>query len=78
MKKLIVTPSQTVGPFYHFALDRPEASAAIVGVTSAAELRAIIAASHQPSPRLDWTALSLDDTAALDPRTWAAPVSSAA
>lgn len=24
MKKLIVTPSQTVGPFYHFALDRPE------------------------------------------------------
>jgi protocatechuate 3,4-dioxygenase alpha subunit len=24
MKKLIATPSQTVGPFYHFALDRPE------------------------------------------------------
>jgi protocatechuate 3,4-dioxygenase, alpha subunit len=23
-KKLIATPSQTVGPFYHFALDRPE------------------------------------------------------
>jgi protocatechuate 3,4-dioxygenase alpha subunit len=24
MKKRIATPSQTVGPFYHFALDRPE------------------------------------------------------
>jgi protocatechuate 3,4-dioxygenase alpha subunit len=24
MKKLVATPSQTVGPFYHFALDRPE------------------------------------------------------
>jgi protocatechuate 3,4-dioxygenase alpha subunit len=23
-KKLVATPSQTVGPFYHFALDRPE------------------------------------------------------
>lgn len=62
-----------------FALDRPEASAAIVGVTSAAELRAIVAASHQPSPRLDWAALSLDDLTALDPRAWAqTPVSSAA
>lgn len=58
-----------------FALDRPEASAVIVGVASAAELRAVIAASHQPSPRLDWATLSLDDTTALDPRQW---VSSAA
>jgi protocatechuate 3,4-dioxygenase, alpha subunit len=24
MKRLTATPSQTVGPFYHFALDRPE------------------------------------------------------
>lgn len=58
-----------------FALDRPEASAVIVGVASAAELRAVIAASHQPAPKLDWTALSLDDRTALDPRQW---VSSAA
>ena len=58
-----------------FALDRPEASAVIVGVASAAELRAVIAASHQPSAGLDWAALSLDDTTALDPRQW---VSSAA
>ena len=53
-----------------FALDRPEATAVIVGVASAAELRAVIAASHQPSPRLDWAALSLNDTTALDPRRW--------
>mgnify|MGYP001159297373 CR=1 FL=1 len=53
-----------------FALDRPEASAVVVGVASAAELRAVIAASYQPSPRLDWSALSLDDTTALDPRLW--------
>lgn len=53
-----------------FAMDRPEASAVIVGVASAAELRAVIAASYQPAPRLDWTALSLEDRTALDPRQW--------
>lgn len=58
-----------------FALDQTEASSVIVGVASAAELRAVVAASHMPSPRLDWAALSLDDPAALDPRQW---ISSAA
>ena len=63
-----------------YALDRPEAARVIVGVTSAAELRAILAASYQPSPRLDWSALALDDAGALDPRTWDArpAISSAA
>jgi len=51
-----------------FALSRPEAAAVIVGVTSAAELRAVLAASNAPPPRLDWSALALDDAAALDPR----------
>lgn len=55
-----------------FALNRPEASAAIVGVASAAELRAILAAAAAPTPSLDWAALSLDDPLALDPRAWAA------
>ncbi|NEX94743.1 aldo/keto reductase [Caulobacter sp. 17J65-9] len=54
-----------------FALDRPEASAAIVGVTSAAELRAVLAAACAPSPKLDWSALALDHPRALDPRLWA-------
>jgi len=48
-----------------FALNRPEASAVIVGVSSAAELRAVIAAASAPPPALDWSALGLDDPAAL-------------
>lgn len=53
-----------------FAQTRPEVSAAIIGVTSAAELRAIIAASNAPVPDLDWSALALDHPRALDPRRW--------
>jgi aryl-alcohol dehydrogenase-like predicted oxidoreductase len=53
-----------------FAQTRAEASAVIVGVASAAELRALIAASHAPVPDLDWSALSLDHPVALDPRLW--------
>ncbi|HYE43347.1 MAG TPA: aldo/keto reductase [Caulobacteraceae bacterium] len=53
-----------------FAQTRPEASTAVVGVTSAAELRAILAASHAPVPDLDWASLALDDPRALDPRRW--------
>ena len=55
-----------------FALNRPEASAVVVGVTSAAELRAVLAAAAAPAPTLDWAALRLDDPLALDPRQWAA------
>jgi aryl-alcohol dehydrogenase-like predicted oxidoreductase len=55
-----------------FALARPEASAVVVGVTSAAELRAIVAAAAAPAPDLDWGSLSLDHSLALDPHLWAA------
>ncbi len=55
-----------------FALNRPEASAVIVSVASAAELRAVLAAAAAPSPTLDWDALRLDDPAALNPQIWAA------
>jgi aryl-alcohol dehydrogenase-like predicted oxidoreductase len=55
-----------------FALGRPEASAVVVGVASAAELRAILAAAAAPSPALDWAGLALDPTIALDPQLWAA------
>ena len=55
-----------------FALSRPEASAVVVGVTSAAELRAILAASAAPSPQLDWDRFALDHPLALDPHLWAA------
>jgi len=55
-----------------FALSRPEASSVIVGVTSAAELSAIIAAALSPPPDLDWDDMALDDAAANDADRWAA------
>ncbi len=48
-----------------FALNRPEASAVVVGAGSAAELRAVVAAACAPLPDLDWSALALDDPAVL-------------
>jgi aryl-alcohol dehydrogenase-like predicted oxidoreductase len=54
-----------------FALSRPEASSVIVGVASAAELQAIIAAALSPPPDLDWTEMALDEAAALDADRWA-------
>jgi aryl-alcohol dehydrogenase-like predicted oxidoreductase len=54
-----------------FALSRPEAASIIVGVASAAELQAIIAAALSPPPDLDWDEMALDDEAALDADSWA-------
>jgi len=55
-----------------FALTRPEASAVLVGIASAAEMSAVVAAAMSPPPDLDWDEMALDDPAALDPRAWAA------
>jgi aryl-alcohol dehydrogenase-like predicted oxidoreductase len=55
-----------------FALSRPEAAAVIVGVTSAPELQAIVAAAMSPPPDLDWNDMALDDPVALDPHRWVA------
>lgn len=52
-----------------FALTRPEATAVLVGVTSAAEMTAIVAAAMSPPPELDWDEMALDDPDAL---AWAA------
>jgi aryl-alcohol dehydrogenase-like predicted oxidoreductase len=49
-----------------FALSLEWARYVIVGVASAAELRAVIAAAAAPTPRLDWSDLGLDDAEALD------------
>ena len=49
-----------------FALARPEASTVIVGVTTAAELQAVVAAAASPPPELDWDHMALEDAAALD------------
>jgi len=48
-----------------FALTRPEASAVLVGVTSAAEMTAVVAAAMSPPPELDWDEMALDDPDAL-------------
>jgi aryl-alcohol dehydrogenase-like predicted oxidoreductase len=55
-----------------FALSRPEAAAVLVGVSSAAEMSAVVAAAMSPPPDLDWDEMALDDPEALDPRAWAA------
>ena len=55
-----------------FALSRPEATAVLVGVVSAGELNAVIAAAASPPPDLDWDDMAIDDPEALDPRAWAA------
>jgi aryl-alcohol dehydrogenase-like predicted oxidoreductase len=56
-----------------FALSRPEASSVIVGVASAAELQAVIAAAASPPPDLDWDEMALEDPAPLaDAKDWAA------
>ena len=53
-----------------FALARPEIDVALVGVTSRAELDAILAAAALPMPRLDWSALALTDETVLTPSRW--------
>jgi len=53
-----------------FALNLAGVSTVIVGVTSAAELRAIVAASERKAPKMPWDAMALNDDVALDPRQW--------
>jgi len=48
-----------------FALTRPEASHVLVGVTSAAEMSAVVAAAMSPPPDLDWDEMAIDDPEAL-------------
>ena len=55
-----------------FALSRPEAKRIIVGVGSAAELRAILAAAAAPLPELDWDQLAMDPPTARHVGLWAA------
>jgi aryl-alcohol dehydrogenase-like predicted oxidoreductase len=56
-----------------FALSRPEASCVMVGVATAAEMAATIAAALSPPPDLDWDEMAIDDPAALDAQAaWAA------
>ncbi len=53
-----------------FALNLEGVTTAIVGVTSAAELRAIVAASERKVPRVNFDVMALSDEVALDPAQW--------
>ena len=55
-----------------YARSRPEVSAAIISVRTAAELKALAAAASTPQPSLDWPQFALDHAIALDPRRWGA------
>ncbi len=48
-----------------FALNLAEVETVVASVASAAELRAMVAASHAPRPDLDWGALAIAEPAAL-------------
>ena len=49
-----------------FALSRPQAAKVVVGVGSAAELRAVLRAADARGPALDWEALRTDAPCGLD------------
>ena len=53
-----------------YAMGLPEVSAVVASIASAAELRAVIAAAHAPTPALDWASLQLEPAtiAAAGPR----------
>jgi len=55
-----------------FALSRQEASSVIVGVATAPELQAVVAAAMSPPPDLDWDEMALADPGVLDQPGWAA------
>lgn len=65
-----------------FALNLPGVEAVIASVASAAEMRAVVAASLAPTPSLDWSSLALETPAARSLSQQAAdagyPISSAA
>jgi aryl-alcohol dehydrogenase-like predicted oxidoreductase len=53
-----------------YALNLEGVSKVVVGVTSAAELRAIVAASERKAPRAMYDMMALNDEIALDPSQW--------
>ena len=53
-----------------FVLQQSNIDVAVVGVTSANQLREIISAAAAPAPGLDWGALAVDDPIVLNPAIW--------
>lgn len=69
-RHLMETGTDPLHAALSYALHLDGVSSVIVGVTSAAELRAVIAASERPHPDLPWQAFALEDPVALDPSLW--------
>ncbi|MFT3996139.1 MAG: aldo/keto reductase [Asticcacaulis sp.] len=69
-RHLMETGTDPLHAALSYALHLEGVSSVIVGVTSAAELRAVIAASDRPRPDLPWQAFALEDPVALDPSLW--------
>jgi len=74
-RHLMETGTDPLHAALSFALNLKGVSSVIVGVTSAAELRAVIAASDRPKPDLPWQAFAIDDPVALSPVLWHADLS---
>lgn len=53
-----------------FVLTQKDIAFGLVGVTSAEELDAIIAAAKRPLPQLDWASFALNDELVLTPSLW--------
>jgi aryl-alcohol dehydrogenase-like predicted oxidoreductase len=48
-----------------YTLGLPQVAAVVASAASAAELRAVVAAAHAPTPGLDWQTLQLEHPAAV-------------
>ena len=53
-----------------FLLARPEVHKIVVGLTSVAELDAIVEAAGDPATGWNWPSFALTNTPLLDPRRW--------
>jgi aryl-alcohol dehydrogenase-like predicted oxidoreductase len=56
-----------------FVLSRPDVAIGLVGVTALEELDAILAATAQPLPALDWEICALNNERILTPSLWNTP-----
>ncbi|BEV11722.1 aldo/keto reductase [Asticcacaulis sp. DW145] len=74
-RHLLETATDPLHAALSYALNLKGVSSVIVGVTSAAELRAVIAASDRPRPDLAWQAFAIEDPIALNPALWHADLS---
>ncbi|MDC7682933.1 aldo/keto reductase [Asticcacaulis sp. BYS171W] len=74
-RHLLETGTDPLHAALSYAMHLKGVSSVIVGVTSAAELRAVIAASDRDKPDLAWQAFAIEDEIALNASLWHADLS---